>query len=68
MSLKSRRPLVAPAGGGLDQSTTSGKQRQTVYVGGDSMNGGRGVVFPEAVGHEVPMPYTSAHDQLSSGV
>ena len=45
-SMESQHPLLASAGGGLDQSTTSGKSCQNGYVGNGRLNGGRGVIFP----------------------
>ena len=42
-------PLLATTRGGLDQSTTTGKQHQTSYFGDGRLIGGRDVIF--AGGH-----------------
>ena len=44
--LESIHPLLASAGGGLDQSATTGKRRHCEYVGDGRLIGGRGFIFP----------------------
>ena len=45
-SLVAVHPLLASAGGGLDQSTPYRKRPRTGYVGDGRLIGGRGVIFP----------------------
>jgi hypothetical protein len=44
--LEPQHPLLATTRGGLDQSTTTGNQHQTSYLGDGRLIGGRGVIFP----------------------
>ncbi len=39
-------PLLASAGGGLDQSTASGQEPSSGYIGNGCLTGSRGVIFP----------------------
>jgi hypothetical protein len=44
--MEPKHPLLAAAGGGLDQSATDRKQRPCGYVDDGRLIGGRGVIFP----------------------
>jgi hypothetical protein len=44
--MEPRHSLLASAGGGLDQSTATGKRHRSSYVDGGRLIGGRGVIFP----------------------
>ena len=51
--LEPKHPLLATTKDGLDQSTTTGKQHQTSYLGNGRLIGGRGgVIFPNR--HRLP--------------
>ena len=41
-------PLLALAGGGVDQSSTSRKNTKGSYIGEGHLMGGRGVIFPDS--------------------
>ena len=45
-SMEQQHPLLASAGGGLDQSTASRNRPRTGYVVDGYLTGGRGVIFP----------------------
>jgi hypothetical protein len=46
--MEPQHPLLASAGSGLDQSTSTGKRYRSSYVGGGRLIGGRGVIFPDS--------------------
>jgi hypothetical protein len=41
-----QHPLLASTGGGLDQSTASGQEPSSGYIGNGCLTGSRGVIFP----------------------
>lgn len=46
--MEPKRPLLARARGGIDQSTATGKRHHCGYVGDGRLTSGRGGIFPDS--------------------